>query len=71
MRSTNSIKQFFIDKQRLLNSYNYTLYPKQVFWIYGDTGSGKSKLFYEFVKNNKLSFWVTKENAKWFDGYNG
>lgn len=41
-----------------MDSKNVIFYPKTVFWIYGETGTGKSKLFYDFVQKNKLSFWV-------------
>lgn len=40
-------------------------------WLWGPTGSGKSRYAIEFAEKNKLSYWISGENLKWFDGYWG
>lgn len=42
---------------------------KEVFWFFGPTGSGKTRMAFEM--SNKESLWMSSENLKWFDGYSG
>ncbi len=39
----------------------------QVFWLYGPTGSGKTRYA---ISNAKGDYWISSE-PKWFDGYSG
>lgn len=43
--------------------------PPKVYWIYGRSGAGKTKLVYDFVKDNNLSYYTVMDNYKWNDGY--
>jgi len=43
--------------------------PK-VFWLHGDTGTGKTRAAMEFAKQSK-SYWISNGSLKWFDGYCG
>ena len=36
-----------------------------VIWLYGDTGTGKSRFAHDFSKD----CWVSGDDLKWFDGY--
>ena len=37
----------------------------EVYWIYGASGSGKSRLIYELAQSD--AYW--KDDTKWWDGY--
>lgn len=40
----------------------------EVYWYYGPTGTGKTKLAYEQAGKD---CWISLNNGKWFDGYDG
>lgn len=42
---------------------------KTVIWIWGKSGTGKTKKAYTYIKEK--TFWRSKSNLKWFDGYYG
>ncbi|MDB2457430.1 hypothetical protein N9W60_06160 [Flavobacteriaceae bacterium] len=47
--------------------------PPSVFWLYGSTGTGKSKASAEFVtklSDKGWSYWRANQGLAWFDGYN-
>lgn len=41
---------------------------REVYWIWGPTGVGKSKYAFDNVSND---YWISGKNLKWFDGYYG
>lgn len=42
--------------------------PKDIYWFYGPTGSGKTRSAVEAgIKNG--SYWLTSDTLQWFDGY--
>jgi len=41
--------------------------PPTVYWLYGETGAGKTRYVYEQEKD----LWVSSADLKWFDGYHG
>jgi len=43
--------------------------PK-VFWLYGDTGTGKTRSAIELAEQSG-SYWISNGSLKWFDGYSG
>jgi hypothetical protein len=43
--------------------------PPEVYWIYGPTGTGKTR--YVFTKEGYTNIWVSGTSLKWFDGYHG
>lgn len=43
--------------------------PKNVYWFFGPTGTGKTKKAFEEIGQNP--FWISCDNLKWFDGYVG
>lgn len=40
-----------------------------VTWLFGDTGTGKTKYVYDECKANGWSLFVAHDTAKWWDGY--
>lgn len=45
---------------------------KTVIWIWGATGTNKTKSAIQIAKNyNKSGCWISNGNLKWFDGYTG
>lgn len=54
------------DKIGLLNSKKRTEKPNVV-WIYGPTGCGKTS----YVYDKHPDLWISNEDLKWFDGYDG
>ena len=48
--------------------------PPKVFWLFGSTGSGKSRASADFVDHvaeaRKWTFWRANHGLDWFDGYN-
>lgn len=59
MRCTQILTTFKQQK----NTYK----KKEVFWLWGSTGTGKTKRAFEIVGDK--SFWISSDNLKWFDGY--
>lgn len=45
--------------------------PPKILWLYGATGTGKTRCAYEFAADNGLSLWVSNSTLSWFDGYRG
>lgn len=49
--------------------------PPKVFWIYGQTGVGKTRSAYEFGQSlygaANASVWISSGSLQWFDGYDG
>jgi len=47
--------------------------PPTVYWLYGSTGTGKTRRAYEFGHNVFPDFepWACSNNLQWFDGYDG
>lgn len=41
----------------------------KIIWLYGETGTGKSKWAKEYVKEK--SYWKANRSDKWWDGYDG
>jgi len=44
---------------------------KLVLWFKGETGEGKTRKALEIAEMFNLSFWMTNDSLKWFDGYTG
>jgi hypothetical protein len=59
---------FNISRKRLRKSEGFNV-NKKVIWIYGDTGTGKTRFVYENTDADDL--YVYDPSSKWFDGYNG
>lgn len=47
-----------------------TRVPPKVFWLYGETGTGKTRSAVEFAETLG-SYWLSNGSLRWFDGYNG
>jgi hypothetical protein len=62
MRYRNTIRRIEDDYSEGTRS------PPVVFWLYGGTGTGKTRFATELNSN---STWMSSDNLKWFDGYNG
>lgn len=43
--------------------------PKKVFWFFGSTGKGKTKMAMDCCPENNT--WISSEKLNWFDGYWG
>lgn len=43
--------------------------PPRVWWLHGPTGSGKTRLVHTLEQPENL--WVSGDDLRWFDGYNG
>lgn len=44
---------------------------KLVLWFKGETGEGKTRKAIEIAEMFNLSFWMTNDSLKWYDGYTG
>lgn len=45
--------------------------PPVIYWFYGATGTGKTRLAYEWTLAHDKSYWISHTDLKWFDGYTG
>lgn len=45
--------------------------PPVVFWIYGDTGTGKTRSSVEWAEQRGLDYWMSLGGLQWFNGYDG
>jgi len=45
--------------------------PPTVFWIHGETGTGKTRRAVEFAESIGEPFWISNGTLQWFDGYSG
>lgn len=46
--------------------------PPTIYWLYGPTGTGKTKCAWEFAeKLFPSSVWTSHDGLNWFDGYDG
>lgn len=43
----------------------------EVTWIYGPTGTGKTKLVHDICSANGYDLYVCQDSAQWWDGYDG
>lgn len=42
-----------------------------VFWLWGETGVGKTRSSIEFAHSTKSDYWISSGGLRWFDGYDG
>lgn len=42
-----------------------------VWWVWGATGTGKTRFAVQFAEEHQYQYWISGENLKWFDGYAG
>lgn len=47
--------------------------PPSIYWLYGKTGTGKTKCAWEFgvTYGGPSCIWISSGGLKWFDGYDG
>lgn len=47
--------------------------PPTIYWLYGSTGTGKTKRAWEFgtAYGGYSSIWISSGTTQWFDGYDG
>lgn len=45
--------------------------PPKVIWLYGPTGTGKTRTCIEEAERNGLTYWMSSGSLRWFDGYDG
>lgn len=43
--------------------------PKAIYWFHGPTGVGKTRKAMDMI--GECTYWISGENLKWFDGYQG
>lgn len=65
-----------IRAQKLKTIFNLNRPPKKyeqklILWFYGETGEGKTKRAVETAERYNLTYWLSNDNLKWFDGYQG
>jgi len=46
-------------------------FKPEVTWIWGDSGSGKTRLAFELCDDDSENLYVKNTNDKWWDGYDG
>lgn len=44
---------------------------KLVLWFKGESGEGKTRTAVEIAEKYNLNYWMSAENLKWFDGFEG
>lgn len=44
-------------------------YERKVYWFYGPTGAGKTRVAYEEARKIEKEPWMSHDSLKWFDGY--
>lgn len=44
---------------------------KLVLWFKGESGEGKTRTAVEIAQRYQLDYWMSAENLKWFDGFDG
>jgi len=42
-----------------------------VFWLHGESGTGKTESAVEWANRHGLSYWMSHGSLQWFDGYDG
>jgi len=45
--------------------------PPVVYWIYGETGTGKTRSSVEWCQRRGYDYWISMGSLQWFDGYDG
>lgn len=45
--------------------------PPVVLWLYGATGTGKTKSAFDLARDLDMPIWISHGNLQWFDGYDG
>jgi hypothetical protein len=53
------------------NKPRQTTQPPTVIWIYGKTGTGKTRAAVEETECHGISTWMSSGTLRWFDGYDG
>lgn len=46
-------------------------YPKDVYWFYGPTGTGKTETALKECREKGKEPWISADTLQWFDGYTG
>jgi len=55
----------------LLQSPRNPANPPKVYWLFGNTGTGKSRAAWECALSITQEIWTSTGDLRWFDGYDG
>lgn len=53
----------------MMIAYQKPKIPPRVTWLWGSTGSGKTRYAVEQAESQGKDYWISGSGLKWFDGY--